>query len=74
MVKKVLWFGFLFISHDDMSQGVNLGQKHVSLAKAQEVLGNVGQQQGDQIGWNFAFKDTGIFGGEIWFVVGILRT
>jgi hypothetical protein len=50
MLKRVLWCGFLFISHDDMSQGVNLGQKHVSLVKAKEVLGNVGQQQGDQIG------------------------
>jgi hypothetical protein len=53
MLKTVLWCGFLFISHDDMSQGVNLGPKCVSLVKAKDVLGHVGQRRGDQVGQNF---------------------
>jgi len=36
-----------------MSQGVNLGPKCVSLAKAKDVLGHVGQRRGDQAGQNF---------------------
>jgi|APCry1669190288_1035285.scaffolds.fasta_scaffold101231_1 hypothetical protein len=50
----------------------------MSVASANFVpLTRLVSEQGDQIGRNFAiwatFKDTGIFGGEIWFVVGILR-